>query len=89
MIIEGDGEGPPNTGSRCWTQGGERKENNTPAGRSLLAPGSALSWLEEPGPRLDRAKLPYVIRSYVDTFGSKQILHVCMDGAFSRESQEC
>jgi len=44
MMIEGDGEGPPNTGSTCWTPGGERKENNTPAGCSLLAPGLAVGF---------------------------------------------
>jgi len=48
MMIEGDGEGPPNTGSRCWTQGGERKENNTPAARGVqfASPwlGCWLSW---------------------------------------------
>jgi hypothetical protein len=47
-MIEGDGEGPPNTGSRCWTQGGERKENNTPAacGVQFASPwlGCWLSW---------------------------------------------
>ena len=28
MMIEGDGEGPPNTGSGCWTQG-EREKRTT------------------------------------------------------------